>query len=320
MEQPKRCPKNYDNECTLGTDNCDAHAACTNSIGSYTCVCNAGYIGDGEICIDDDECTVSTDNCDANADCINSDGSFTCAYDNECTLGIDNCDANAACTNTVGSSTCECNTGYNGDGVTCTDIDECNLSTDNCDANSTCNNTVGSFTCACDAGYNGDGVTCTVCMDYLGMENGTIPDGNIQASSEYDSSNYDATKGRLNGPSSWYPVTDQQDTIWIQADIGYLTYVTAVITQGSGDSYKSWVTSFKVSTFETTSAIEGFVEDENGDAIIFPGNVDYSTEVTTTFSEPVYARIVRINCLSKSGSKSATYWALRFEILGCKKD
>ena len=39
-----------DDECTDGTDQCDTNAACTNSDGSYTCVCNVGYTGDGFTC------------------------------------------------------------------------------------------------------------------------------------------------------------------------------------------------------------------------------------------------------------------------------
>ena len=38
------------NECTLGTDNCDANAACANNVGSFTCTCNAGYSGPGHAC------------------------------------------------------------------------------------------------------------------------------------------------------------------------------------------------------------------------------------------------------------------------------
>ena len=38
------------NECTLGTDNCDTNAACTNNVGSFTCACNAGYSGTGVTC------------------------------------------------------------------------------------------------------------------------------------------------------------------------------------------------------------------------------------------------------------------------------
>ncbi|XP_072017428.1 uncharacterized protein [Amphiura filiformis] len=156
-----------------------------------------------------------------------------------------------------------------------------------------------------------DGVTTIkVCMDYLGMTNGDIPDDNIHASSEY--SDYGATEGRLNGPKYWKAQSSQ--IIWIQADIGYQTNVSGVITQGSGqNAHPDYVTAFAVSTFVTTGANQVFVEDQNGIAIEFPGNVDYSTELTTIFSKPVYARIVRINCLASSG-----YYRLRFEILGCK--
>ncbi|XP_072023178.1 lactadherin-like [Amphiura filiformis] len=194
---------------------------------------------------------------------------------------------------------------------------ECTLGTDNCDANAACTDTDSSFTCICNAGYGGDGVTCTFCIDYLGMENGTIPDGNIQASSE-SSSIKGASKGRLNGVSYWLAASSQTGPIWIQADIGYQTNVNGVITQGDGQTGggDDYVKSFKVSTFLTNGANEVFVEDQNGIAIIFPGNVDSYTVVTTTFSQPVYARIVRIICLTTHRS----YYVLRFEILGCKQD
>ena len=38
------------NECALGTDNCNANAACTDTEGSFTCSCNSGYQGDGVTC------------------------------------------------------------------------------------------------------------------------------------------------------------------------------------------------------------------------------------------------------------------------------
>jgi len=41
------------NECTAGTDDCSANAACTNTAGSYECSCNSGFldvIGDGTQC------------------------------------------------------------------------------------------------------------------------------------------------------------------------------------------------------------------------------------------------------------------------------
>ena len=39
------------NECTSGTQNCDANAACTNTVGSFSCACNVGYVGSGTKCV-----------------------------------------------------------------------------------------------------------------------------------------------------------------------------------------------------------------------------------------------------------------------------
>ena len=38
------------NECTSGASNCATNAACINTPGSFTCVCNAGYSGTGVTC------------------------------------------------------------------------------------------------------------------------------------------------------------------------------------------------------------------------------------------------------------------------------
>ena len=162
-----------DNECVLGTDNCDANATCTNTPGSFICTCNAGYSGDGVTCADLDECAMGTDNCDANATCTNTAGSFTCACNSgytgsgvtcadldECALGTHNCSTHATCANTPGSFTCTCNAGFTGDGIVCDDNDECALGTHNCDANATCINSEAGFSCVCNSGYSGDGVTC----------------------------------------------------------------------------------------------------------------------------------------------------------------
>ena len=38
------------NECENGQHDCDAHAFCRNTIGSYSCTCGIGYEGDGIQC------------------------------------------------------------------------------------------------------------------------------------------------------------------------------------------------------------------------------------------------------------------------------
>jgi len=37
-------------ECALGSDDCGAHATCSNTPGSFTCACDARYAGDGRSC------------------------------------------------------------------------------------------------------------------------------------------------------------------------------------------------------------------------------------------------------------------------------
>lgn len=37
-------------ECALGEDDCAVGATCTNSLGAFTCVCDAGFSGDGRTC------------------------------------------------------------------------------------------------------------------------------------------------------------------------------------------------------------------------------------------------------------------------------
>jgi len=34
----------------LGDDNCDSMASCQNKPGSFDCVCNLGYLGNGTVC------------------------------------------------------------------------------------------------------------------------------------------------------------------------------------------------------------------------------------------------------------------------------
>ena len=39
------------NECLTGDFVCHRNARCVNTIGSYRCDCNDGYVGDGQTCI-----------------------------------------------------------------------------------------------------------------------------------------------------------------------------------------------------------------------------------------------------------------------------
>lgn len=141
-------------ECDANTDNCDTHATCVNTAGSFTCTCDApAWQGNGTTCSDADECEDNTDNCSANATCINTVGSFNC----ECSLGGDagmgdDNDAGVESTD-AGMSTMDAGAGN----MMCRDIDECATNTDDCDPNATCINNNEGFICQCNPGYTAVG-------------------------------------------------------------------------------------------------------------------------------------------------------------------
>ena len=83
--------------------------------GSFTCMCNIGYTGDGMTCNGKNACHSIA--------CLNIFNYFilTLKYTDidECNSGYDNCTQLTSCVNTNGSFSCVCNTGYTGDGDTC---------------------------------------------------------------------------------------------------------------------------------------------------------------------------------------------------------
>merc|ERR1712130_415510 len=171
------------NECTSGKHFCDKNAKCTNTVGSYTCACNAGFSGDGATCADNNECAVAGVCTDPNAHCENHDGFFNCPCNagytekNQVCEDVDECEAssplhkcvaNAGCHNIAGGHECKCNVGYKGNDTdinpnACLNVDECKLGTHDCSPYAKCTDTDGSFTCECQGIYKGTGKTCGLC-------------------------------------------------------------------------------------------------------------------------------------------------------------
>ena len=119
------------NECKEAMAQCSVKASCTNTPGSFSCKCIAGYQGDGKNCLDKNECS-SGQYCARDADCRNTDGSYTCS----------------------------CKPGFHGDGFSCRDVDECREGIHSCHAKAQCSNTWGSYSCSCSKGYYGNGRQC----------------------------------------------------------------------------------------------------------------------------------------------------------------
>ena len=82
------------------------------------------------------------------------------------------------------------------------------------------------------------------CGNALGLEDRTIPDSAITASSN----SHLAVKVRLHGDSSW-PSSRARVGEWLQVDLGRIMIVTKVATQGMGYlNHPKWVTKYKISS------------------------------------------------------------------------
>ncbi|XP_022099496.1 EGF-like repeat and discoidin I-like domain-containing protein 3 [Acanthaster planci] len=156
-------------------------------------------------------------------------------------------------------------------------------------------------------------VECTtvVCSSPLGMEDGTIPNARISASSS--ASWAPAHGARLNWNSRWAPRRDAGS--WIEVNLGESTMVSGVITQGNPPRRQkpTYVTGYKVSYKNLSSSSRVYVTGGDGNITVFTGNMDSDTPVCNLFDKSVETTIVRIEPIE---------WCrgvrLRLELLGCR--
>ncbi|XP_072042526.1 lactadherin-like [Amphiura filiformis] len=156
------------------------------------------------------------------------------------------------------------------------------------------------------------------CQSKLGLEDGSIGDSQLTASTEYyDGVYHGAANARLNRieqpgtTGAWSPLGSDGNQ-WIQAALGKPTWVTGVLTQGRHDCCPQWLTKFKVQ-YSDDGFYWTFVQQTNNQVeMIFDGNTDQNTVATNLFPTPVIASYIRI---------VPTAWntniGMRFELLGC---
>ncbi|XP_013217053.2 stabilin-1 isoform X1 [Ictidomys tridecemlineatus] len=158
---------------------CDPNANCIqNSTGPPTCVCAAGYSGNGSYCSEVDPCANGHGGCSPHANCTKvAPGQRTCTCQdgytgdgelcqeiNSCLIRNGGCHIHAECIPTGPQQvSCSCHEGYSGDGIrTCDLLDPCSQNNGGCSPYATCKSTGdGQRTCTCNRIQTvGDGFTC----------------------------------------------------------------------------------------------------------------------------------------------------------------
>ncbi|XP_020827131.1 LOW QUALITY PROTEIN: stabilin-1 [Phascolarctos cinereus] len=164
-----------DQESTASScpEKCDPFANCINA----SCVCSAGYSGNGTSCSEVDPCAQDHGGCSLYANCTKvAPGQRTCTCKegyagdgelclefNRCPIKNGGCHAKAECVPTGPSQVaCNCGPGYTGDGIqSCVPINPCTKDKGGCSPYASCNNTgPGQRTCTCGITTVGDGITC----------------------------------------------------------------------------------------------------------------------------------------------------------------
>ncbi|XP_040924066.1 neuropilin-1a-like isoform X2 [Betta splendens] len=151
------------------------------------------------------------------------------------------------------------------------------------------------------------------CMEPLGMESGDITPKQISASSQYNS-NWSHERSRLNYRENGWTPSDDTVREWIQVDLGFLRFVTAIGTQGaiSKETKKHYyVRSYKV---DLSSNGEDWVTVKDGSKQkIFEGNQNAVDEFRSFFPKQTLTRYIRIRPMTWEQGI-----CMRFEIYGCR--
>lgn len=150
-----------------------------------------------------------------------------------------------------------------------------------------------------------------------GMQDFTIKDSQISASSNYPENHYgdyEPRRGRLfaSGGGGHWAAASSRANEWIQVDLGRATTIYGIVTQGTYLDHNQYVTSYNILYRTENSEAFKSIVDGSGSPVIFKGNTDASTPVINNFAQPVTARTFRINVITWN-----RHVCMRFDLLTC---
>uniref|UniRef100_A0A8C1E4H1 Neuropilin n=1 Tax=Cyprinus carpio carpio TaxID=630221 RepID=A0A8C1E4H1_CYPCA len=151
------------------------------------------------------------------------------------------------------------------------------------------------------------------CMSPLGMESGEITEDRISASSQYNPS-WSPLRSRLNFPDNGWTPSEDSAREWIQVDLGFLRYVTAIGTQGaiSKETKKAYyVRTYKISV--SSNGEDWITLKDKTKQMLFHGNQNPTDEVRARLPKPTLTRYLRIR--PQTWEQGI---CMRFEVYGCK--
>lgn len=171
-------PDGQDIDDCLHTPNLCASGKCINTLGSFRCSCDHGFVPgrSKQSCVDVNECVAAESPC--SFDCRNTPGGYECVCpqgyqldrDGKGCVDLDECATKAhncqyLCVNTVGSFKCDCPRGFVKEEAACVDRDECREQPGICGGRGgLCKNDPGGYHCECPRGYRMD-ERRNICID-----------------------------------------------------------------------------------------------------------------------------------------------------------
>lgn len=142
---------------------------------------------------------------------------------------------------------------------------------------------------------------CLENMQALGMESGSIADSQIIASSMFNVYHKPArarlhTKelGLSTGTGGWSSLTNDLNQ-WLQVDLGKITNVTYIATQGRNHySPSQWVKKYKIQFSDEGVSFLFYKRQGDSSDTVFEGNFDRDTVVYHLLDPPITARFLRV--------------------------